>query len=69
VTNPRDNGWFDRYGLENADKCQDALGNPAFGQTYVTANGARANVRIGVTDFLIQQNWVNDRKPRCAVSR
>jgi len=69
VTNPRDNGWFDRYGLENADKCQDALGNPAFGQTYVTANGARANVRIGVTDFLVQQNWVNDRKARCAVSR
>jgi hypothetical protein len=55
--------------LENADKCQDALGNPAFGPTYVTANGARANVRIGVQDFLIQQNWVNDRKARCAMSR
>lgn len=68
LTNPLGNGWYDRYGLENADKCQDALGNPAFGQTYLTANGARANVRFGSRDFLIQQNWVNDRKGRCAMS-
>ena len=69
VTNPLGNGWFDRYGFENADKCQDALGHPAFGQTYVTANGARANVRFGGRDFLVQQNWVNDRKARCAMFR
>lgn len=69
VTNPAGNGWFDRYGLENADKCQDALGHPAFGPTYVTANGARANVRFGSRDFLLPQNWVNDRKARCALSR
>ena len=69
VTNPLGNGWFDRYGMENADKCQDALGNPSFGPTYLTANGARANVRLGGQDFLIQQNWVNDRKARCAMSR
>lgn len=67
VTNPAGNGWFDRYGLENTDKCQDALGNPAFGPTYLTANGARANVRMGSRDYLIQQNWVNDRKARCAM--
>jgi len=69
VTNPLGNGWYDRYGLENTDKCQDAWGNPGFGPTYLTANGARANVRIGGRDFLIQQNWVNDRKPRCAMFR
>lgn len=69
VTNPAGTGWYDRYGLENADKCQDALGHPAFGPTYLTANGARANVRMGGRDFLIQQNWVNDRKPRCAMFR
>jgi hypothetical protein len=69
MTNPLGNGWYDRYGLENADKCQDALGHPAFGQTYLTANGARANVRFGSRDFLIQQNWVNDRKARCALFR
>ncbi|HEX3253242.1 MAG TPA: hypothetical protein VHS05_27620 [Pyrinomonadaceae bacterium] len=67
VTNPTGSGWYDRYGLENTDKCQDALGHPAFGQTYLTANGARANVRLAARDFLIQQNWVNDRKPRCAM--
>jgi hypothetical protein len=33
VTNPLGNGWYDRYGFENTDKCQDALGHPAFGQT------------------------------------
>ena len=69
VTNPAGNGWYDRYGLENADKCQDALGHPSFGPTYLTANGARANVRMGSQDYLIQQNWVNDRKARCAMSQ
>jgi hypothetical protein len=69
VTNPLGTGWYDRYGLENTDKCQDAFGLPAFGQTYQTANGARANVKIYGRDFLIQQNWVNDRKPRCAMFR
>jgi len=69
VTNPAGNGWYDRYGLENADKCQDAFGNPSFGPIYSTANGARANVRMGGRDYLIQQNWVNDRKARCAMSR
>ena len=64
VTNPLGSGWYDRYEFENADKCQNL-----FGQTYVTANGARANVRMGDFDFLIQQNWVNDRKARCAMSR
>ena len=67
MTNPLGNGWYDRYGFENAYKCQDALGQPAFGQTYLTASGARANVRFGSRDFLIQQNWVNDRKGRCAM--
>lgn len=69
VTNPLGTGWFDRYGFENADKCQDAFGRPSFGETYLTANGARANIRLGGHDFLISQNWVNDRKARCALSR
>jgi hypothetical protein len=64
LTNPLGNGWFDRYGLENADKCQNI-----FGQTYTTSNGARANVKFGGRDYLIQQNWVNDRKPRCGMAR
>ena len=63
VTNPHGDGWFDRYGLENAVKCEGK-----FGETYLTQNGARANMRLGQRDFLIQQNWVNDRKGRCAMN-
>lgn len=63
VTNPTGGGWYDRYGLENADKC---LGQ--FGPTYTTANGARANIKLNQRDYLIQQNWVNDRRGHCAMN-
>lgn len=69
ITNPYpdisylNDGWYDRYGLENADKCQGT-----FGPTYTTANGARANVRWGGRDFLVQQNWVNDKKAHCGMT-
>jgi hypothetical protein len=63
ITNPTGGGWFDRYGLENAAKCAGE-----FGETYQTANGARANIRLGLRDYLIQQNWVNDRKGHCAMN-
>lgn len=63
ITNPLGNAWYDRYGLENSDKC---IG--LFGQTYATPTGARANMRLGARDYLIQQNWLNDRKGRCALS-
>lgn len=62
VTNPLGGGWFDKFDLENADKCAGT-----FGTTYTTANGARANQKLGPRDYLIQQNWVNDRKARCAL--
>ena len=64
VTDPLGDGWFDRYGLENADKCAGT-----FGQTFLTANGARANLRLQRRDFLIQQNWINGRKGRCGLSQ
>ena len=63
VTNPAGGGWFDRYGLESATKCEGK-----FGETYLTPNGARANIRLGQRDYLVQQNWVNDRKGRCAMN-
>jgi hypothetical protein len=64
ITDPyRRGGWYDKYGLESADKCQGA-----FGTTYTTANGARANVRWYGRDYLIQENWVNDKKGGCAMS-
>jgi Phosphate-induced protein 1 conserved region len=64
VTNPlHPYGWFDRYGLENADKCEGV-----FGDTYpVEWNGSVANVRLGGRDYLLHQNWVNDRRGRCAL--
>jgi len=64
VTNPTGGGWFDRYGLENAAKCDGQ-----FGITYATSNNARANLKLGGRDYLIQQNWVNDRKGHCAMNQ
>jgi hypothetical protein len=66
VTNPLvTNGWFDRYGLENSQKCEGLFGN-----IYtVPSNGAVANVRLGPREFLLQQNWVNGRKGRCGLSQ
>ena len=63
ITNPSGGAWFDRYGLENAAKC---VGQ--FGPTYSTANGARANLKLGQYDYLIQQNWVLGRKEHCAMN-
>lgn len=63
LTNPLGTGWFDRYGRENATKCMGK-----FGTTQITENGARANSRFAARYFLIQQNWINDRRGRCAMS-
>ena len=62
ITNPFENGWFDRYGLQTADKC---FGE--FGPTYLV-NGGRANIKLGQCDYLIQQNWINSRKAHCALN-
>ena len=56
-------GWYDKFALENSDKC---VGQ--FGTTYTLPNGARANVQLGGLHFLIQENWVNEKKGRCALS-
>ena len=53
VTDPTFGAWFDRLGLEPADKCVWT-----FGTTYTAPNGARANVRLGSRDYLLQQLWV-----------
>ena len=68
VTNPTGSGWYDRYGLENAQKCEDT-----YGSTYIVTNAdgklAEANIRLGQRHYLLQQNWVNEKKGRCAMSR
>jgi hypothetical protein len=63
ITDPLGTAWYDRFGLEISDKCVGL-----FGHTYTTPTGARANMRLGTRDYLIQQNWLNDRKGRCALS-
>ena len=60
ITNPFGNGWFDKYGLQTADKCFRE-----FGPTYLV-NGGQANIKLG--DFLIQQNWINDKKGHCVLN-
>ncbi len=63
VTNPHGDGWYDKRGRENADKCTGR-----FGTTYTVANGAKANMRLGQRDYLIQKNWVNKGRGYCALS-
>jgi hypothetical protein len=43
--------WEDDQRLENADKCR------GFGKTFTSANGATANMIIGGTEYMVQQNW------------
>ena len=62
VSDPDLNAWYDRQGAENADKCAWT-----FGTTY-TVNGAKANMKIGARDYLIQRNWVNAGGGYCAVA-
>ena len=63
VTDPDLNGWYHFIGEKNADKCARS-----FGATYTSQNGAKANMRLGSRDFLIQQNWVNASGGFCALS-
>ena len=64
VTNPTGGAWFDRYGLEAAQKC---VGQ--FGPTYLAPNGAIANMRLGQRHYLIQQSWViNTKRAHCAMN-
>jgi hypothetical protein len=63
TSDPDLNAWYDAQGQENADKCAWT-----FGSQYQAPNGARANMRLGNRDFLIQQNWVNADGGGCALS-
>ena len=44
--------WYDRNGNENGDKCAWN-----FGTTSTATNGAKYNIVLGGTKYLIQQNW------------
>jgi hypothetical protein len=61
TTDPDLNAWYDNSGMENADKCAWT-----FGRTYNT-NGAKANMKLGTKNYLIQRNWVNASGGSCAL--
>lgn len=52
LTDPDLNGWVDSGSQENGDKCAWK-----FGTTYLTSSGAKANMRLGDRDYLIQMNF------------
>ena len=52
VTDPFLGSWYDRLGLEVADKCAWT-----YGATYKAPNGAAANVRLSQRDYLLPQLW------------
>jgi hypothetical protein len=52
LTDPYLNSWYDRLGLEAADKCLWT-----YGTFYTAPNGAAANIHLGQRDFLLPQIW------------
>jgi hypothetical protein len=56
VTDPTFGAWFDRLGLEPADKCVWT-----FGTTYTAPNGALANVHLGSRDYLAAATLVAEQ--------
>ena len=64
ISDPTLSSWYDRLGLEGAEKCAWS-----YGATYSTANGAQANIVLGGRDYLVPQNWVmTKRGGHCALS-
>ena len=61
TTDPDLNAWYDRRGMENADKCAWT-----FGATSTASNGSKYNMTLGGKQYLIQQNWVNASGGYCA---
>jgi hypothetical protein len=67
ITNPTNQGWYDRYGLENSEKCEGTFG-PTQTMTNPDGQPAEFNVTWGPAHYLLQQNWVNSRKGHCALN-
>jgi hypothetical protein len=67
VTDPTGSGWYDRYGLENSEKCEGTYGT-TYPVTNLWGESAQANIKLGSRHYLLQQNWVNGKKGHCAMS-
>ena len=63
ITDPELTAWYDDVGNEIGDKCAWT-----YGATYNAPNGTMANMKLGLRDFLIQQNWVNAAGGYCATA-
>jgi len=63
ATDPTGAGWYFASGNENGDQCAWT-----FGTEYTAANGAKANMKLGTRDYLIQQNWIRATSGKCALS-
>jgi hypothetical protein len=64
VTDPDLNAWYSlSNGMENADKCAWT-----FGTTSTASNGAKYNMTLGGTKYLVQQNWRLLPSQGCALS-
>ena len=64
ITDPRLSAWYDKHGLENADKCAWL-----FGPVKTTATGAQYNQTFGNYNWLIQLNWDNQPGPGCTQAK
>jgi phosphate-induced protein 1 len=62
ITDPESDAWYDADGEEVGDKCAWT-----YAWTYQTSNGATADVHVGQTDYLLQQEWVNDGAGYCGM--
>ena len=63
MTDPDLNAWYDTPRLRERRQVRLDLRHHLDG-----ANGAKANMKLGARDFLIQQNWVNAGGGYCAMS-
>ena len=62
ISDPDLNAWYDRRGMENADKCAWTFG------TLSGSSGAYYNVTMGGHNYLVQRNWVNAGGGYCSMS-
>jgi hypothetical protein len=68
VTDPTGTGWYDRYGLENSEKCEGTFG-PTQMVTNPEGQPAESNIKLLSRHYLLQQNWVNNsKKGHCAMN-
>jgi len=68
VTDPKLNAWFHIDGTgEVGDLCNTNSFATTFGPTFISLNGAHANVVLSGRQYLLQSNWLNSGGGSCAM--